>query len=130
MVAFHEHQFRMGSVRMIDCQNIEHKKPCSEEKQCSVCGTSTCSPNYAYHVCYNKDGDKMSYTDLIKKGICPNGCGKLTTLKHPLKIVLLIPEDLLDHIPEGADEDYYGAIRAICLECGFNLVIGTRDDEN
>ena len=110
---------------MIDCKNIEHKKPCLEEKQCSVCGVSTCSPNYAYHVCVS-----TSYTDLIKKGLCPNGCGKLTALKHPLKIVLLIPEDLIEHIPEEADEDYYGAIRALCLECGFNLVIGTRDEEN
>ena len=71
----------------------------------------------------------MSYTDLIKKGLCPNGCGNLTALKHQLKIILLIPEDLIEYIPKEADEDYYGAIQAICLECGFMLTIGTKDDD-
>jgi hypothetical protein len=66
----------------------------------------------------------MSKLDLIKEGLCPNKCGKLTILKHPLKILLYIPEDLMDHVPEEANEDYYGAIVAMCLECGFVLKVG------
>ena len=70
----------------------------------------------------------MSDLDLIKEGSCPNKCGKLTILKHPLKILLLIPEDLIDHVPKEADEDYYGAIIAMCLECGFTLTQGAKTE--
>jgi hypothetical protein len=70
----------------------------------------------------------MGKLDLIKEGLCPNECGKLTVLKHPLKIMLLIPEDLIDSVPEEADEDYYGAIAAMCLECGFTLTIGGSEE--
>lgn len=70
----------------------------------------------------------MGYIDKISRGLCPNDCGKLTALKHPLKILLLIPEDLIDAVPEEADEDYYGAIVATCLECGFTLTVGGHKD--
>jgi len=33
------------------CENPEHKKPCSENATCEYCGLSTCSPDYAYHLC-------------------------------------------------------------------------------
>ena len=33
------------------CENREHKKPCKEKDECEFCGKSTCSANYAYHIC-------------------------------------------------------------------------------
>ena len=33
------------------CKNIEHRHPCYRNEYCPNCGISTCSPNYAYHVC-------------------------------------------------------------------------------
>jgi hypothetical protein len=39
---------------MDNCKNKEHKKPCKEKAVCDGCGISTCSANYAYHVCTPK----------------------------------------------------------------------------
>ena len=36
---------------MQGCQNKEHKQPCSENAKCEYCGLSTCTANFAYHVC-------------------------------------------------------------------------------
>jgi len=41
------------------CKNIEHKKPCSAKDKCEFCGKSTCSANYAYHVCAAPSGQKV-----------------------------------------------------------------------
>ena len=40
------------------CQNIEHRHPCYRNEYCPNCGISTCSPNYAYHVCVAPRSEK------------------------------------------------------------------------
>lgn len=37
------------------CGNSEHKKPCKEETFCQYCHKSSCQPNFAYHVCINRE---------------------------------------------------------------------------
>lgn len=43
---------------MKNCKNRDNKKPCREDANCEECGISTCSPNYAYHVCVSNKGRK------------------------------------------------------------------------
>jgi hypothetical protein len=42
-----------------NCQNIEHRHPCYRNEYCPNCGISTCSPNYAYHVCIAPRSEKV-----------------------------------------------------------------------
>ena len=49
---------------MDTCKNVEHENPCPKDEYCGRCGISTCSPNFAYHVCIEKT--VMSKHEILK----------------------------------------------------------------
>lgn len=54
---------------MKNCKNKEHSDVCEKDEKCFGCGRSTCSPNFAYHVCIrtsNKEKLEQNYQNSIK----------------------------------------------------------------
>ena len=50
---------------MENCQNSGHSKPCDEKINCGNCGLSTCSANFAYHICTKKKMKKFICTTTV-----------------------------------------------------------------
>lgn len=67
----------------------------------------------------------MSDFDLIEYGKCPNNHGEMFFFNHPIDIITIIPDDVVDL--EGTDAGDFGYIVAICQECGFVLTLQTID---
>ena len=66
----------------------------------------------------------MNSFELIERGECPNGHGNMIYFNHPISILHILPEELLDDL-NGVDtpDNMYGYLAAICQECGFVLTV-------
>ena len=66
----------------------------------------------------------MDTFELLDHGKCPNGHGDMVYFNHPISILHILPEELLEDL-EGVDtpDNMYGYLAAICQECGFVLTV-------
>lgn len=66
----------------------------------------------------------MNMWELIEHGECPNEHGNMIYFNHPIDILHILPEELIEPL-EGKETPpgMFGYIAAICQECGFQLKV-------